>query len=144
MASIDAVVSASPLTATQCNTACAGESQRCLIAVLEGSVAGFIVFTAVLDEATILALSVRDRCQNAGVGRHLLGSALLVLKEIGLARCLLEVRVSNDAARHLYTTAGFSVDGQRKNYYAGQAGAREDAVLMSLRLQEDADECAGN
>lgn len=135
MVDIDAAVSQNPLSLTQCQTACAGGLQSCLLAERSGQVAGFIVYATVIDEVTILALSVRGSCQGAGVGRKLLGAALHLVKDAGAARCLLEVRASNIVAQHLYLSQGFAVDGLRKNYYAGHSG-REDAVLMSLCLQE--------
>jgi ribosomal-protein-alanine N-acetyltransferase len=53
--------------------------------------------------------------------------------ELGIARCLLEVRASNLAAQGLYQSLGFMSDGRRKNYYPKGSG-REDALLMSLTL----------
>jgi ribosomal-protein-alanine N-acetyltransferase len=35
----------------------------------------------------------------------------------------------------VYEAQGFRRVGQRKNYYPASAGQREDALVMSLRLQ---------
>jgi ribosomal-protein-alanine N-acetyltransferase len=43
----------------------------------------------------------------------------------------LEVRVSNQAAIHLYDKHGFNEMSIRKDYYRAKEG-REDAVLMGL------------
>ena len=48
------------------------------------------------------------------------------LAEKGVKKAFLEVRVSNFAAQNLYKKLGFSVIGQRKNYYV-----TEDALVMS-------------
>ena len=56
---------------------------------------------------------------------------------IGLARAagcravLLEVRVSNDAARALYARHGFTTAGRRRRYYTAPV---EDALVMRLPL----------
>jgi len=59
--------------------------------------------------------------------------AFELLGKSGAKRCLLEVRASNAAARGLYRSLGFQVDGVRKNYYPAATG-REDALLMSREL----------
>ncbi len=43
---------------------------------------------------------------------------------------LLEVRVSNEAAYHLYRHLGFSEVGLRKDYYPARVG-REDALILA-------------
>jgi ribosomal-protein-alanine N-acetyltransferase len=49
----------------------------------------------------------------------------------------LEVRPSNLAAIALYETAGFRRVAVRRNYYPAREG-REDAVVMTLRMDEEA------
>ena len=49
----------------------------------------------------------------------------------------LEVRESNDPALRLYRKYGFQEVGRRKNYYEKP---REDAILMTLFLENEADE----
>src|SRR5450830_1875528 len=47
---------------------------------------------------------------------------------------LLEVRVSNLRALHVYKRYGFVEIGRRKNYYPVDQHTREDAIVMSLPL----------
>ncbi len=96
--------------------------------------AGFIAYACVLDEVTILASAVAEESRGKGLGCTLLGEALHEMRSRGFARCLLEVRASNAAARNLYLSHGFTQDGVRKNYYVSGL-QREDAVLMSIDLQ---------
>ncbi len=111
----------------------------------EQHIAGFVVYSFVLDEACIHNVAVHPADQRKGLGRILLRAALEVARGHGVQRCCLEVRASNRAARGFYEQLGFREDGLRKNYYggaghpgAGQTGAgifaREDAVLLSLQL----------
>ena len=141
LAAIDALVNPSPWTANQFASACvAGGLERALVAEQGQHIAGFVVYSCVLDEACIHNVAVHPADQRGGLGRRLLGAALQVARGLGASRCYLEVRASNRAARGLYRTAGFREDGLRKNYYsgAGQPGAglaaREDAVLLSIQL----------
>ena len=59
----------------------------------------------------------------------------------------LEVRVSNERAQRLYERRGFERSGLRRAYYPAPGARREDAVLMSLRVDDDeptgADDAAG-
>ena len=94
---------------------------------------GFIVYSRVLDEGSIRNIAVRAGQRERGLGGMLLARSLDCMKGAGATRCLLEVRESNAAARRLYESAGFTTDGERKNYYRAGDG-REDAVLMSRKL----------
>ena len=96
-------------------------------------VAGFVVYSYLLDEGSIYNIAVLPREQRQGLAGGLLKSAMAAMVERGVTRCLLEVRVSNVAARGLYEEAGFRQDGTRKNYYRSGDG-REDAILMSRLL----------
>jgi ribosomal-protein-alanine N-acetyltransferase len=63
----------------------------------------------------------------------------MVLFLLDLARqkkariALLEVRVSNAAAYHLYTKLSFDEVGTRKSYYPSRQG-REDAIILARDL----------
>jgi ribosomal-protein-alanine N-acetyltransferase len=51
----------------------------------------------------------------------------------------LEVRASNDRARHVYRQRGFVEVGRRPRYYPAARGAREDAVVMRLAVAAGVD-----
>ena len=46
------------------------------------------------------------------------------------------MRQSNQRALDIYLRQGFRSVGVRKGYYPAHGGKREDAVVMSLRLNE--------
>lgn len=102
-------------------------------AEVAGNVVGFALFQQVLDEATLLNTAVHPDWRRRHLARDLLLHALSQLLLRGVARCLLEVRVGNEAAIALYRCLGFTVDGRRPNYYPA-VGGREDALLMSRAL----------
>ena len=136
LAAIDGSVNTSPWSAGQFVAAC-GEimpgRETVLIIQQHIQIDGFIVYSQVLDEASVHNIAIRKSRHGQGLGHLLLKSSLEQMKRDGAARCLLEVRQSNTAARRLYERNGFTLDGARKNYYPGP-GQREDALLMSRDL----------
>lgn len=102
-----------------------------LVAVCpDGSIAGYICPTLVLDEGEILDLAVKMEFRGGGVGRSLVNAALGSFKSRGALRLFLEVRVTNNDAIYLYRSAGFNTCGRRKNYYEDG----EDALLMDYTI----------
>jgi ribosomal-protein-alanine N-acetyltransferase len=98
-----------------------------------GVVAGFCIYQCLQDEASLMNVAVRPTRQGAGLGRLLLTGLQQTLLDLGVKRCLLEVRRGNKAAIALYHKLGFVHDGVREDYYPTEGG-REDAVLMSCQL----------
>jgi ribosomal-protein-alanine N-acetyltransferase len=142
LAVIDASASANPWSEGQFNAACAesagGRNTVLVVHQLDqldqhNPIDGFIVFSQVLDEASVHNIAVRSSRQGRGLGHLLLKASMEQMRCAGAVRCLLEVRQSNTAARRLYEGHGFVPDGERKNYYPGPP-TRENAVLMSRIL----------
>ena len=97
-----------------------------------GELAGYLLSLTILDETQIMQIAVDKRFLRRGLAvamsQRLIDSHPAVL--------LLEVRLSNVAARRLYKKLGFVESGYRKNYYAADAsGFSEDAVLMQLQAE---------
>jgi len=86
-------------------------------------------------EIEILNLATHPETRRQGLARSLLSEVLekamgqMPLDEDG--RAVLEVRESNVAARSLYESLGFSIEGRRKAYYQDTG---EDALIMLCRL----------
>lgn len=136
LAVIDELVSPAPWSVTQYGAACdpRADSTECALVLTDvGQVLGFVVFSRVLDEASIHNIAVHPCHQGKGFGRALLESALAQVRGEGANSCYLEVRASNLAARAMYEKLSFQVSGVRRNYYSSAEG-REDAVLMSKQL----------
>lgn len=113
-----------------------GDRGLVLVATDADGVRGFAAWSRVLDEASLLNLAVLPAARRAGLARALLAAGNERLARLGVRRILLEVRESNQAARRLYTAAGFCRDGLRPAYYpVGDRGAREAALLMSQQLE---------
>jgi len=138
LATIDAMVSTHPWSESQFIIACSNPtpsrgisaSENVRVLEIDDEIAGFVVYSLVLDEGSIQSIAVAPSWQGQGHAGILLQGALDILGSHGAQRCLLEVRASNTAARRLYDRFGFQQDGIRKKYYPSDSG-REDALLMS-------------
>jgi ribosomal-protein-alanine N-acetyltransferase len=121
LAAIEAIQSASPEAAHW--NAADYLSYDCFVAVVDGSVAGFLVSRPIADEREILNVAVapefRRRSIASALVRHELGT-------VGKA-WFLEVRESNEAAVRLYKSFGFNVVGKRSEYYQTPP---ESAIVM--------------
>jgi len=88
---------------------------------------GFCSFWRVMDELHINNLAVAPEYRRRGVATALLGFVLNEAHKLGVRRATLEVRRSNDAARHLYERFGFAAAGVRRAYYSNPV---EDAIVL--------------
>jgi ribosomal-protein-alanine N-acetyltransferase len=93
----------------------------------DGLVVGFCSFWHVLDELHINNLAVLPEFRRAGVAASLLTRVLEEGAALGARRATLEVRRSNDHARLLYESFGFSITGVRRGYYTKPV---EDALIL--------------
>lgn len=100
----------------------------------EQGLIAFVIAWLVVDELTIMNVATDASHQRQGIARVLLESTLRWAQAQGAAVALLEVRVSNVAARGLYTSMGFEQIGHRRGYYADG----EDAIVMQRALDEPA------
>jgi ribosomal-protein-alanine N-acetyltransferase len=101
------------------------------VAVLNDIVVGYMCIDYVMDEGHILNLAVHPDYRKMGIAASLVEEAIEELKLKACRFIYLEVRASNYAAKKLYKSFGFSVVGNRKNYYVAPV---EDAVIMMLEI----------
>lgn len=95
---------------------------------------GYFVAMKGFEEAHLLNITVSPQHQRQGWGRVLLDALTLWTRGQGLAWLWLEVRAGNARAIEVYQRCGFRTVGQRRQYYPGAHGSREDALVMSLQL----------
>jgi ribosomal-protein-alanine N-acetyltransferase len=98
-------------------------------------VAGFVLVRFAADEAEILSIAVRPNLRRRGVGRLLMNDVSRRLYRERIARLFLEVDRANAAAVALYRSLGFTVAGERKQYYASPATRDGDGTALVMRLQ---------
>ena len=98
-----------------------------LVAMDGDTVAGYVGSQTVLGESDMMNLAVHPDYQRQGIGERLVLALVDGLKARGSHCLTLEVRSSNDPARHLYEKLGFQTVGKRKNYYRSP---KEDAEIL--------------
>ena len=88
---------------------------------------GYIGMYVAMDEGEITNVAVApvERCH--GIGGMLIAELLKIAENKGIARIVLEVRVSNDSAIRLYERNGFVQCGVRRGFYEFP---KEDAYVM--------------
>jgi ribosomal-protein-alanine N-acetyltransferase len=99
-----------------------------------GTLLGYFLLMAVVDEAHLLNVAVSADMQGQGLGRFLLNQAVACARGLGMSSVLLEVRPSNLRALEIYRRYGFAQIGRRKGYYPAADQQREDAIVMRIAL----------
>jgi [ribosomal protein S18]-alanine N-acetyltransferase len=103
----------------------AREDRRYLVA-LAPEVVGFAGLALLAGDAHVMTVAVHPAARRCGIGTRLLEGLLSAAAGMGAHAATLEVRASNEAAVHLYRSAGFEAAGVRPGYYPDG----EDAVIM--------------
>lgn len=109
------------------------ERHQCYVLTLERTVIGFAVLMFVDKECQILNIAIAPSHQHQGCGKFLMADLIQSARLERATELLLEVRCSNLPAQALYKKFGFTVIGERKDYYLTPQG-REDAQVMLLKL----------
>lgn len=128
MAEIAAASFTDPWTEKGFTEALQMESACFLVAVEGENVMGYCGCYMAADEAEIVNVAVREDCRKQGIADKLLMELTAYGNEHGVSRFYLEVRVSNEAAIHLYEKHGFIRQGVRKDFYKD---IHEDAYVMN-------------
>jgi [ribosomal protein S18]-alanine N-acetyltransferase len=100
----------------------------------QGSVLGYWVALAGVEEMHLLNLTVTPSAQGQGHALFMLEALVALCRRLGARQLWLEVRQSNLRARRIYARFGFANKGLRKGYYPAALGRREDAVVMGLAV----------
>jgi ribosomal-protein-alanine N-acetyltransferase len=110
----------------------AGYQAQLLMA--DNTLLGYFVAMKGVDEVHLLNLTVAPEHQRQGWAQVMLDALTLWARGQGAEWLWLEVRAGNRRAIEVYEAHGYRRVGARKNYYPGDQGQREDALVMSLRL----------
>ncbi|WP_054956594.1 ribosomal protein S18-alanine N-acetyltransferase [Paenibacillus dakarensis] len=100
---------------------------RYMVMEYEGRTIGYAGMWTIVDEAHITNIALLSAYRGRKWGELLLGELMRTAAFLGMERITLEVRVSNEVAKRLYTKKGFMPAGIRKGYYSDNG---EDALIM--------------
>ena len=101
-----------------------------LVAEVDGVPVGTCGFTDICKEGNIDNVVVDEAYRGQGVAQKMLRKLLAMGEERGIEAFTLEVRVSNEAAIHVYEKLGFVSEGIRPRFYERPT---EDAMIMWRR-----------
>jgi len=96
---------------------------------IDGQIIGHGGFTAVLDEGDITNIAVRPEFWRKGLASKILEAMISAANSQNLKFLTLEVRSQNTPAIKLYEKYGFTVRGERKNFYREPT---DNAKIMTL------------
>jgi [ribosomal protein S18]-alanine N-acetyltransferase len=96
-----------------------------------GSLVGYAGMWFDGRDVQIMTVATDPGYQGRGIGRRMLTTLLDRARELGAESVLLEVRVDNAPAIHLYESLGFTQLGRRRGYYQPE---NVDAWTMQLLL----------
>ncbi|VWX59834.1 conserved hypothetical protein [Burkholderiales bacterium 8X] len=97
---------------------------------------GYYIAMKGVDEVHLLNITVAPAFQRQGWASMMLELLATWSRGQGAQWLWLEARASNLRALEVYERHGYRRVGLRKAYYPGHGGVRENAVVMSLRLNE--------
>lgn len=101
------------------------------VAIIDGVLRGYILANCVATELHIITLGVHPLYRRRGIARALLKSVMGQAFDVGVRLVTLEVRESNEAAKSLYLSLGFSEKYKRKRYYSDTL---EDALVLECEM----------
>jgi len=101
-----------------------------IVASIDEHVVGYSASVLKGLEGHILSIAVHPEYRGLGIGEKVLRENIRRLKELGVRKVVLEVRVSNTAAIQLYKKLGFEISNLLRNYYWDG----EDAYEMVLTI----------
>ena len=107
------------------------------IAELDGRIVGYAACWAVYDQGELGNIAVAPEYRGRGIAKRLMDAVIEDMRERGVRELFLEVRVTNEVARHLYERYGFEEIGCRPDYYTAPV---EDAIVMRKRLDARGDD----
>ena len=100
-----------------------------LVAKVDGKTVGYIGANDILGEVFITNVAVLNDYRKQGVATALIKELINICRKNNASYLTLEVRKSNIAAINLYKKLGFSVVGERADFYSNPT---ENALLYSL------------
>ncbi len=104
----------------------------CWLVEHNNKVIGHAIYRLAAGEAHLFNIAIDPDYQHRGIGRVFLSSLLDQMRQKQAVKVIMEVRVTNMPARHLYKDFGFVELGIRKDYYPAVGGGKEDGINLEL------------
>lgn len=106
------------------------ENSSFKVLFLDNTIAGYIIYHIIIDEAEILNIVIDNKFKRQSLGKYLLEQTLNEISKQNVKTIFLEVGEKNVPAINLYSKFGFKQYNTRNNYYKNG----ENAILMKKQL----------
>lgn len=113
---------------------CLASAYEAQVLMAGDTLLGYFVAMKGVEEVHLLNITVAPEHQRQGWARVMLDALALWSRGQRAQWLWLEARDSNTRALQVYKAHGFRHVGVRRQYYPAAQGRREDAVVMSLKL----------
>ncbi len=123
-------------TENQCIGALALPGCFLMTASRDGQIVGFAIVRSILDEAELMLIAVKPDNHRRGVGRVLLRGVETKCISLGVSKLHVEMREDNPA-HAFYSDAGFTLIGERRNYYPRLDGKSASALTFCRLLTKE-------
>jgi len=107
------------------------QPRRVMLVLEDRTIRAFLVSRTVADEWELENIAVASNFRRTGLGSIILKNFLQIVRQEKSKAVFLEVRESNEAARHFYEKLGFEITGRRIGYYADP---KENAIVYRLAI----------
>lgn len=97
--------------------------------IVDGKSVGVLTYSLIYERIEIDNIEVEETYRGRGIGTKLMSYLISIAIENRVINITLEVRISNEVARHLYKKFGFREVALRKFYYGD-----EDGILMEKQV----------
>jgi RimJ/RimL family protein N-acetyltransferase len=103
----------------------------------DGKIVGNLGVHTTVPGVLSLGMGVLQEARGRGAGRALLQTAIDHARATGAHKLELEVWLDNARAISLYASAGFEVEGMRRDHYRRRDGSLRSALIMAMRFPEN-------
>lgn len=97
-------------------------------------VGGIGIHPGEVEGVHVLGMSILEEFRGQGWGRRLVETALEAARARGVVKVVLDVFPDNPRAIALYVSAGFEIEGYKRDHYPRRDGSRRSAVMMARFL----------
>ena len=95
---------------------------------------GHIAVEETVSGVLTFGMAILPEARGQGGGRALVGAAQTHARAIGAHKISIEVWIDNTAAISLYASAGFDVEGLRRDHYRRNHGRLRSTLIMAWRV----------
>lgn len=112
----------------------AGSPSGHWVLVEDGAVVGSLGLDESVPGVLGLGMAMLPHARGRGGGRALLDTAIAHAAAVGAHKISLEAWTDNERAIRLYRSAGFEVEGLRRDHYRRNDGSLRSSLIMARRL----------